>query len=748
MSKNNIYLKQIDLINKEIIDIKKAILDDSNDISKILDSYEIDKSCYYFINNNDKDYFELLIKLLKAYYKDTQNINESCDMIKTINKDKKGFQSFMTFVNNKLNEVIININESTDEEDDDSDDETLDEIDEGLGDYIIKPTDVIKLRYNQEVGRIGNKKNNFKSGVHWQITGAGKSILIMMTINDHYKLDFELDPKKNNGKLYIITCPRIEVLNKMFFELNDSGEYVINSDNKKFWKDNEIINLDDFKIFDRVNYTASKKLQLSKDKPNLLIVNTDMFKILDSKNYIDYNKVTFVLFDECHGVSAQKFYDLLYKIKFTHKKHIIGFSATPVRDRAEDKVKKIFSTSTKEQDKHKLNIISDYDMFHAIHDGFVLPPSYTIVEIKKTCNKKIGKTNKDITEKILRDRIKLLPYKKMVCWCRNISNMKEWYRFFKDRFPELKLYCSTSKYGEHDKTGFNTDFDKFCDSESNSILLCVNRCREGSDIKNLDMGVYLDYVKKRGILVSIQTVGRILRPDKKKLKKNGYIIDTFVNDGKIEIELLTAQKIISYYEKVLGLTVDGVDGEYDELMKNYQKIKELFSNTSYDESSKNIEIRIDDNNNMNIKLELITKNFDWLKFKTRLDSIIDRNFDVNKDKKLKLEYSMLKEKVQKIKFDGKDDYKSYAKNNSIEIQPEIKYINHGWVNYYDFLGININNFPETLDELKKILKIKKITNKKIYEEKAEKYELPLMPEELYKNFTSIYNTLNAEPLRR
>jgi superfamily II DNA or RNA helicase len=51
--------------------------------------------------------------------------------------------------------------------------------------------------------------------------------------------------------------------------------------------------------------------------------------------------------------------------------------------------------------------------------------------------------------------------------------------------------------------------------------VCVNRCREGSDIKNLDCGIYLDNVKKRSTLVLIQTVGSILRPDKNKNKKLG-----------------------------------------------------------------------------------------------------------------------------------------------------------------------------------------------------------------------------------
>jgi hypothetical protein len=468
---------------------------------------------------------------------------------------------------------------------------------------------------------------------------------------------------------------------------------------------------------------------------------------MDVKNLINYDKLNFVIFDECHGVSAKKFYDLLYKIKFNHKKHIIGFSATPVRDNAEEKVKTIFSKSLNEKDKHSLNIISNYDIMEAICDNIVLPPSYTIVEINKTCNKKIGKSNKDITEKVIRDKIKDLPYKKIICWCGTIPKMKEWYTFFTKKFPELNLYCSTSKDAEHEKDNLNTDFDKFCEAEKNSVLLCVYRCREGSDIKNLDMGVYLDHVKKRGILVCIQTVGRILRPDnidiKKRKKKCGYIVDTFINDGKIEIEVMTAQRIISYYEKVFGLTCDDT---YDDLLEKYKKIKELFTENTYDEKTNEIKIKIDgdDKHDTKIKLELTTKNFDWSKFTQKLSSIIDKKFGVSEEESLNTEYELLKNKVQSYKISNKKEYKEYAKKNKLEIEPETKYREYGWKNYYDFLGIDTDNYPETFDELKKICKENKIKNEDEYLKKCKKYKLPEMPEELYINFTTLYNMLNNE----
>ena len=750
------YNDRIQYIFDEIKKIKNEIENDELE-ETILDSFEIDKDCYDYIDSKDEFYFKLFIELVKAYFKEDKfKLDKVITRLKDYDKKNKKYLSFLNFVEdgfnilqiNKLNKIKNNKSYDSDSDsntDLEIEDDNFDELD------IIKPEDVqenkFKLRDNQTIARENNKKNNFCSGIHNQVTGAGKSLLMMLTINDHYTQN------KNNdklNKLYIITCPRIEVLNKMFFEEYDSGEFVICEKNKEFWKDNNIIDLDEYKIIDRVNYKSSEKLKLSSKRPNILIVNSDYFKIMDEKNYIDYDKLNFVIFDECHGVSAKKFYDLLYKIKFVNKKHIIGFSATPVRDNAEDKVKKIFSKSIDKNDKHVLNIISNYDIMTAICHGVVLPPSYTIVEIKKTCKKKIGRSNKDITEKVIKDKLKELPYKKIICWCGSISKMKEWYMFFNKRFPELKLYCSTSKDSIHKKEGLDTDYDEFCETDKNAVLLTVHRCREGSDIKNLDMGVYLDHVKKRGILVCIQTVGRILRPDIKKLKRCGFIIDTFINDGEIEIEVMTAQRIISYYEKVLGLTTDDA---YNDLLEKYKKMKEMFNDTTYDENSKKIKIKIDDNieHDTEIKLELITKNFDWSKFTKKINSIIDKNFGIDEDESLKTEYELLKEKIQKYnkvnsknnsKLNNKLEYKKYAEKNKLVINPEQKFINYGWINYYDFLGIDTSKYPKTLDELKNICKNHCLDNEDVFIAKCNTKNLPEMPEEIYRNFSSFYDMFN------
>ena len=328
--------------------------------------------------------------------------------------------------------------------------------------------------------------------------------------------------------------------------------------------------------------------------------------------------------------------------------------------------------------------------------------------------------------------------------------MKEWYIFFKNRFSELNLYCSTSKDKEHNT--FNTDFDKFCDANNNSILLCVNRCREGSDIKNLDCGIYIDHIKKRSILVSIQTVGRILRPDKDKLKKYGYIIDTFINDGKIEIELMTAQRVISYYEKVLSLSSDE---SYIGLIDIYNKMKHICSNTEYNCESNKIKIKLDDvkEHDTKIKLELTTKNFDWDKFKDKISMIIDNKFGISMKDKFNIIIDKLK-KTNKFKIDL-DFWNIYNNLNKQKLDLPINFYgeykeffdNATWFELMDF---DTSIYYSTIDECKDaIKKLNKYHNGYITKDvycilKTYDNKLPPFPHEFFKkiNFTTIEQQFN------
>ena len=83
------------------------------------------------------------------------------------------------------------------------------------------------------------------------------------------------------------------------------------------------------------------------------------------------------------------------------------------------------------------------------------------------------------------------------------------------------MICVDTSQGNSDFKTYQ-DFEKL---ESNGLLFCAGKHREGSDIKNLDTCVFLDKVEERNSKKFVQCVGRVLRLDKNNSKKYGLIID-------------------------------------------------------------------------------------------------------------------------------------------------------------------------------------------------------------------------------
>ena len=97
-----------------------------------------------------------------------------------------------------------------------------------------------------------------------------------------------------------------------------------------------------------------------------------------------------------------------------------------------------------------------------------------------------------------------------------------------------------------------------------------------------------------------------------------------------------------------------------------------------------------------------------------------------------LEYDILYDLVKDMKFVRKDDYKKWATYNDEKEYPEIYFKNHGWVNYYNFLKINIDIYPKTIEELKDKCIRNNIKTKTEYYNKMDELNMPSMIEELYK----------------
>lgn len=742
---------------KEMRDILDAI-NDEEDEKIIFDSYDtLNTSILRLIKEKDNIWITKFFKVVKndlitmLEEKKELKLRDIRDYLEDKYEDieKRQLIDFVVdlicndcnkFYLKKNNKTIKEESEKQEEQEDDNNDPVIN----------IPLEEVIKFdgfRKNQIKAIEETLKQNYLSGVHDQIMGAGKTFIILKLIWEHYK-------KFKENKIYPIVCYRQEILKDLFFDKDN----LVDENKKKLWKENDIIDLDCFRIIDKIN-NKDKEIKNSKKKPTILLVNTDFLRAIDKANDDDdldhyvfnYDKISYITLDECHGISANNLYTIFKKIKYEHNKHIIGFSATVLRDGAEKKLVDIFSSSLDKNEKDKkLNIISRYDFMDAIRDNIIIPPYYTIMEVNKTVKNKIGNSNKKIIEDVMKELFEKLPYKKIICWCRTIQQMKDYYDFFKKIFKDYKIYCSSS----HDdilRDKYNINDKEFFDSDGMSIMICVNRFREGSDIKKLDMGVYLDRVKKRTILVAMQTSGRVLRVDKLKKKTHGFILDCLINDNTEKIEMLTAQLILSYYNKILSLSVD--NDENNKNLDNYKLLLTKISNSNYNEKEKELTVPLDDDKEMKIKLKLTTKSFDWKYLKNILIENLDKNYDISKEEKFKLIVAKLKKRKQfNIECDFWEVYNSLDKEkydlpeNLYEEYKEF-FDEKTW---FELLEFDISKYYKTKQEcINSIKQLDKYHNGQIDDEtyivlRKKDKKLPPNPIEYFKKdgFTTIKKEFN------
>lgn len=424
--------------------------------------------------------------------------------------------------------------------------------------------------------------------------------------------------------------------------------------------------------FDLVENFINKQFYVDKinksSRPLIYITNNDFVKAGLKYKQIDKSKIKLVLNDECHGISGTNNYTMLNYFR-TNGINIIGLSATPCREgkKAKQNLLDVYGTNTTNMsDKlNKLNIIYNYDMIQALEDGVMLP-FYHIVVKPTLVNKKIilDSTNKEqVSLRTIIEQYVLnnsdLPYHKVIAWVKKISHIKTdgiYYSYIKDML-ENKYSIYRSYSGNSEALAID-EFSKFEKEDSNSLLLCVNRGKEGSDISHLDLGLYLDAVKIRSINVSLQTFGRVTRPDKEKKKKLGYIVECVKLDESKSVEMLSVRKVLNYYKMILNLASLSESTEY------YDKIIKLFANTEFDDKTKEITFKL---GKIESKLKLDIVMTDWTKLKDFLGKEIC--------KKLKLTQEQLFEKY--IGIVKMQDGFSNPENNFTELYEKLNHTELG-----------------------------------------------------------------------
>jgi superfamily II DNA or RNA helicase len=684
----------------EIYDIID-MLDNGVSILDILDKYKSTE--IKFIQKKNKLYFSNLFETVEELIDDgltKEQISLELDVLKDLDIDIKN--KIISKIVKKENIVIdtdtdntIIVDDSTDPYDTDVD----------IPELNIDGFDKAFLRKNQLDAIQKMKEQKFISGINCQIMGAGKSYIILNTIYEHYLI-------KKKKEIYVILTERIEILKQWFLK---DGKFDLDKFN--FWKQKNVINMDLFNIVERFDTKKPIKFDFT-DKPTIFICNNAFMRThYRYKKEIDVKKISLVLVDECHSIN-DKNYEMLKHFK-QNNIHIIGFSATPIRTETKSK---IYIVDIYSNGDNKINLISNYTLIDALNDNIVLPFKHHIINVKKLDKRLIREFYKNHIE--TNDE---LPYKKGIGWTKNIkdinnNNKDNLYDIINRTFKSSNVLTTYSG-------NINCGIDKFYKDENNSVLLCVNKCKEGSDIQNTDYGMFLDFVKSRNINVFLQMAGRIMRPDKENKKKYAVLFEFVKTDSEIEYNLVN--KIVGYYEMILNMSC--YDVRDNDKLKLLEQMKNIYDNTMIDTFKNKIIVKQSLSGTI-CEIDFDENVIDWSKFTNLFKSTMKTTYNIDTVDKLSTEYNELKYKIKHLNLlsdtETKIDYIKYAIKYNLEQNPEIKYYEYGWTNYYDFTNYDISRFPSNKEEVKIICKKNKIGLNN-YRDLAKIYNLPVMFEELY-----------------
>jgi hypothetical protein len=542
-------------------------------------------------------------------------------------------------------------------------------------------------RKNQKEAFDRLKNFGLETGIHCQATGCGKTIIIL-----HY-IDYCKKKFGNKCKIILFT-ERVSILVDLFDFIKGGGK--AHKENINYWKEKGIADLTNMKIINRATDKKDWVDIFNKSiKPTLLVINRAF--LTKRRKYKDLKNLSLILHDECHNTTSIQCHNFLLDQK-EKKIPIVGFSATPLRTGKNDlpRLKKIYDMEDP--------LLTNYNMIYSINLGLILPPEFYWYHINRLLlDKKDKNAINDIeigtVMNILQKIVVKMPNKKFVAWCGKINMAKKWKEaFVNDRKKYTLLY--NFKFFVDTSQNSNDEYEKFKNLDSECILFCANKHREGSDIRNLDGCLFLDRVKNRGCIPFIQSIGRVLRKSNNKTK--GFIIDGIYKDENYDKNFI--DKIIGYYcnlENHFG----ELTNEKESKLETYVRIREM---VQFNKDKEKIIIKMGQSEitiNLNtLEWDDIIKNFDGLlqkKIKLNTEDnmihkgqILVNNFGFNQRTNFKKEYRNI-------------SYEDKLKYNLPDIDSE-EYINiFNNKSWFDILGLK-HNFHKSMIIAKKKLKINKI----------------------------------------
>jgi superfamily II DNA or RNA helicase len=607
--------------------------------------------------------------------------------------------------------------------------DTIDFIleEEDTSEIVLTENGIKKLRalekyYPSSVQRQTNQNiidENFRSGIVSMATGSGKSLVLLQCVNDLPKI-----PKRS---ILVFTERKNILLDLIFSEYEENGckKWRVDEEKKYILKKIGAIDLDNFNVFEFISNKDSKWDEVfhsppDPSKPVLVFINRTYLVL--GKNYKkilpEYSPML-ILHDEMHSATNNTSFEFLMYAKESWNSSLIGFSATPIRIGYSskkdiqniEKINKIFSNWM-----HGIvpipesHIYMSYPIIRAIADDLCCPIKFKNFEISMF--DEFGKKSRfdpyDIQDfriimEVINNSVVEMPHKKIVAWLSTKNNADSFNKLFIQYKTEYSNLRDMESFIDHSgKT--TTEYLTYAKKEKNAILFCVNKHREGSDIQNLDIVIFLDKTVKRGYIVFLQSIGRVAR--KSENKSFGLVIEGIYRNSdftKNEIFRKYIDKIVFYYlildkKNIISITND------DKLRTYYNILNNIYLN----DQKQSVMIRQE---GLESPLEVSINEIDWEDFSENFSHLFQNT--------LQNALGMNQKIITELTFKRIGDYLNFNIQSHfweeiekltpeqyiyLQIDPDfikknIDIIEENNINFFDAMSFDCSIYPQTIDEL-------------------------------------------------
>ena len=471
---------------------------------------------------------------------------------------------------------------------------------------------------------------------------------------------------------------------------------------------------------------------------------------------------THIIMDEAHRAGAYQWHNKGLLRIITSETKIVGLSATMQRYSSGIDIKEFLGN----------NCAGKLSVFEAMATG-ILPLGkyvYSVINLKSKIDEvkdevnnkykkypdKIDSLFKTLDSKQIKDySIQNIIYKhygskkyqKIIAFCEGFEHAIDISALLEKVFIKIgtvKINKITSKGSKKENLNL---LDRFSNEQPSKnevfIIVAIDMLNEGIDVKGID-SVML-FRRTESPRIYFQQIGRALR---NKGKEDPLIFDCVQNYQNIDINFINeVQKEIIKYRKTLDdfgfedIETPKSFSVTDEMCDISSIIKEVEDKLNYYRSYIKAQQAVQ---KLGVKSESkyrtmyhgdprlpskpynAYKNKGWTNWYDFLGTEIPNLYS---------SYYEAKKAVQRLGIKSNLEYKKrYKEDSRLPSQPDLKFNNNGWIDWYNFLGTTAPNIYSNYDEAQKAVKLLKI---KLYTSYRKRYKedlrLPSQPNRTYLN---------------